>query len=188
MVKARIILSLFFLFDLLVYFSSIWFGNYFTRSVFKFIPDIWSLSPLKAKSRTMGERQTYLLWQRFTTFQLNLFIIMSYRNIFFLENGDYFVRADWFPSRCRTFTRCWLAEKKVSASPRFQSSKTQKNCNLGAECSRGLFSITCVYLYLPVMSYILCRVIYNRHATFDNPVVYLKNKTNQTTTATKSQN
>lgn len=83
MVKARIILSLFFLFDLLVYFSSIWFGNYFTRSVFKFIPDIWSLSPLKAKSRTMGERQTYLLWQRFTTFQLNLFIIMSYRNIFF---------------------------------------------------------------------------------------------------------
>lgn len=35
------------------------------------------------------------------------------------------------------------------------------------------------------MSYILCRVIYNRHATFDNPVVYLKNKTNQTTTATK---
>lgn len=126
MVKARIILSLFFLFDLLVYFSSIWFGNYFIRSVFKFIPDIWSLSPLKAKSRTMGERQTYLLWQRFTTFQLNLFIIMSYRNIFFLENGDYFVRADWFPSRCRTFTRCWLAEKKVSASPRFQSSKTQK--------------------------------------------------------------
>lgn len=68
MVKARIILSLFFLFDLLVYFSSIWFGNYFTRSVFKFIPDIWSLSPLKAKSRTMGERQTYLLWQRFTTY------------------------------------------------------------------------------------------------------------------------
>lgn len=85
MVKARIILSLFFLFDLLVYFSSIWFGNYFTRSVFKFIPDIWSLSPLKAKSRTMGERQTYLLWQRFTTFQLNLFIIMSYRNIFFFR-------------------------------------------------------------------------------------------------------
>lgn len=112
MVKARIILSLFFLFDLLVYFSSIWFGNYFTRSVFKFIPDIWSLSPLKAKSRTMGERQTYLLWQRFTTFQLNLFIIMSYRNIFFLENGDYFVRADWFPSRCRTFTLTLLASRE----------------------------------------------------------------------------
>lgn len=139
----------------------------------------------------MGERQTYLLWQRFTTFQLNLFIIMSYRNIFFQKTVIISCAQIDFPpvvERSPLFTRCWLAEKKVSASPRFQSSKTQKNCNLGAECSRGFFSITCVYLYLPVMSYILCRVIYNRHATFDNPVVYLKNKTNQTTTATKSQN
>lgn len=148
MVKARIILSLFFLFDLLVYFSSIWFGNYFTRSVFKFIPDIWSLSPLKAKSRTMGERQTYLLWQRFTTFQLNLFIIMSYRNIFFLENGDYFVRADWFPSRCRTFTRCWLAEKKVSASPRFHSRQRHKKIATSERNVLGDFFLLHVYIFI----------------------------------------
>lgn len=159
MVKARIILSLFFLFDLLVYFSSIWFGNYFTRSVFKFIPDIWSLSPLKAKSRTMGERQTYLLWQRFTTFQLNLFIIMSYRNIFFLENGDYFVRADWFPSRCRTFyTLLACREEGVRISTIPVVKDTQKIAtserNVFDSSSRGFFSITCVYLYLPAMSYI----------------------------------
>lgn len=149
MVKARIILSLFFLFDLLVYFSSIWFGNYFTRSVFKFIPDIWSLSPLKAKSRTMGERQTYLLWQRFTTFQLNLFIIMSYRNIFFLENGDYFVRADWFPSRCRTFTLTLLASREEGV--RISTIPVVKNTKKIATSERnvlGDFFLLHVYIFI----------------------------------------
>lgn len=32
----------------------------------------------------------------------------------------------------------------------------------------------CISLFACNELYILCRVIYNRHATFDNPVVYLK--------------
>lgn len=56
------------------------------------------------------------------------------QEFFFLENGDYFESAGWFPSHCRTFTRCWLPETKVSISPQFLSSMTEKKCYLGAEC------------------------------------------------------
>lgn len=125
----------------------------------------------------MGERQTYLLWQRFTTFQLNLFIIMSYRNIFFQKTVIISCAQIDFPP---VVERSHVAGLQRRRCPHLHDSSRQRHKKIATSERNVLgdfFSITCVYLYLPVMSYILCRVIYNRHATFDNPVVYLKNKT-----------
>lgn len=133
----------------------------------------------------MGERQTYLLWQRFTTFQLNLFIIMSYRNIFFQKTVIISCAQIDFPP---VVERSHVAGLQRRRCPHLHDSSRQRHKKIATSERNvlGDFFLLHVYIFI-CLSYILCRVIYNRHATFDNPIVYLKNKTNQTTTATKSQ-
>lgn len=137
----------------------------------------------------MGERQTYLLWQRFTTFQLNLFIIMSYRNIFFQKTVIISCAQIDFPP---VVERSHVVGLQRRRCPHLHDStvvKDTKKLQPRSGMFQGIFFYyMCISLFACKELYILCRVIYNRHATFDNPVVYLKNKTNQTTTATKSQN